>query len=58
MLQELLGKTVTIHLGIVSGLTDSVKGEVVEVKDSWLKLQTKRKIELINIEKIRRISER
>ncbi len=53
MLQELVGKTVTIHLGI---LTESIKGEVVEIKDSWLKLTTKRKTELINIEKVIKIS--
>ncbi len=53
MLQELVGKTVTIHLGI---LTESIKGEVVEIKDSWLKLTTKRKTELINIKKVIKIS--
>jgi hypothetical protein len=58
MLQELLGKTVTIYLGVVSSFTDSVKGEVVDVKDSWLKLQTKRDIEMINVDKISRISAR
>jgi len=58
MLQELVGKTVTIHLGIASTFTDSVKGEIVEIKDSWLKLQTRRNIELINVEKISRVSSR
>lgn len=56
MLQELLGKTVTIYLGVFSGFTDSFKGEVVEIKDSWIKLRTKKTIELINVEKITRIS--
>jgi hypothetical protein len=58
MLQELLGKTVTIYLGVVSSFSDRVKGEVIEVKESWLKVQTKRDIELINVERIIRITAR
>ncbi len=58
MLQELLGKTVTIYLGVVSSFSDAVKGEVIEVKESWLKVQTKRDIELINVERISRITAR
>ena len=56
MLEELIGKTVTIHLGALHGITDDVKGEVIEIKESWLKLRTKKKTELINLEMIRRIS--
>jgi hypothetical protein len=58
MLQEFLGKTVTIYLGVVSSFTDAIKGEVVDIKDSWLKLRTRRNIELINIDKISRITVR
>jgi hypothetical protein len=56
MLEELLGKTVTIHLGVMGGITDSVKGEVLEVKGSWMKLRAKKTTELISVEKIRRVS--
>jgi hypothetical protein len=58
MLQELLGKTVTIYLGVVSSFSDAVKGEVIDVNESWLKVQAKRDIEVINIERISRISVR
>lgn len=64
MLEELVGRTVKIYLtgqGVVSGmafmgLTEPLKGEVVEIKDSWLKIQTQKDIEFINARKIARIS--
>jgi hypothetical protein len=56
MLEELTGKKVTIHLGAVSGISDSVKGEIVEVKDGWLKLKSKTTTELIRQEMIKRVS--
>lgn len=56
MLKELIGRTVTVHLGTASGFTDALKGEVLEVSDTWLKLQTRKTIQLIQIEKIGRIS--
>ena len=55
MLNKLIGQTVTVYLGTASGFTDSVKGEVLEAREGWLKLQTKKRIELIQIEKIGRI---
>lgn len=56
MLKELIGQTVTVYLGTSSTFSDSLKGEVQEVSDTWLKLQTKKTIEFILIEKIGRIS--
>lgn len=64
MLEELVGRTVKIYLagqGVISGmafmgLTEPLKGQVVEVKDSWLKIQTKKETEFINARKIARIS--
>ena len=52
MLKELIRQTVTVHLGTASGFTDALKGEVMEVSDTWLKLQTRKKVNLIQIEKI------
>jgi hypothetical protein len=56
MLEQFIGQKVTLYLGTVSGISDSVKGEVVEIKDSWLKLQSKTNTELINLNRIIRIS--
>ncbi len=53
MLEELVGKKVTIHLAAWS---NPVKGEVVEISDSWLKLQSKKTIEILNKDRIARIS--
>jgi DNA-binding XRE family transcriptional regulator len=59
MLDELVGKEVLIDLGIslskFSG-SDSLKGKVVAVQDSWLKLVQKKETFYINIAHIRRIS--
>lgn len=51
MLQELKGKTVSISLGSTE-FSEVPKGEVIEVKDSWLKLQTKKNVQYIRIEAI------
>jgi hypothetical protein len=57
MLQELVGKRVVVHLGAWSTWgSDSVKGEVVKVRDSWMELRTSKGIEVINTETVRRIS--
>ena len=56
MLKELLGKEVEIHLGTIAGVTDKVKGEVIDVNDIWLKLKGKKKTNVINTKKIIRIS--
>jgi hypothetical protein len=64
MLEELMGRKVKIFLsgqGAISGLTfmglaEPIKGQVVEVRDPWLKIQTKKEVEFINVRKIGRIS--
>lgn len=58
MINELLGKEVQIILGL--SLTtmkgyDSVKGKVVEIDASWLKVMEKDKPTYINIDHIKRI---
>ncbi len=53
MLEELVGKTVTIHIGAWSS---PVRGEVVEISESWLKLQSKKTFEILNKNRITRIS--
>ena len=55
MLNELHGKDVVVHLGIVSGLTDSVRGRVVASDDVWIKVQTKKQLEFIPLAAIKRI---
>ena len=64
MLQELLGKTVKIYLGdigsigglVLSGSSYHIKGQLMEYRDPWLKVQTKSETEFINVAKITRIS--
>lgn len=56
MLEELIEKKVTIHLGTLGGITDSVKGEVVAIEDSWIMIKTKKETEFINLNTIRRIT--
>ena len=56
MLQELQGKMVKIHLGVMREWTDCIKGEVVEIKNSWVKVQTKKTVELINLDTAKRIT--
>jgi len=64
MLEELIGRTVKVYLsgqGVMTGLAlmglaEPIKGQVVEVRDSWLKIQTKKEIEFINVRNIMRIS--
>jgi hypothetical protein len=55
MLQELVGKTVSISLGSTE-FSEAPKGEVIEIKDSWLKLQTKKNVQYIRIETIFKIA--
>ena len=60
MLSELLGKEVVIVMGIsesrLGGFDDNVKGKIVEINDSWLKLaQKKHESVYINIRHIKRI---
>jgi hypothetical protein len=59
MLSELVGKEVKVLMGItdsrLSGFDDNVKGKVVEIHDSWLKLAQKKETVYINISHIKRI---
>jgi transcriptional regulator with XRE-family HTH domain len=58
MLNELVGKEVVIVMGIsvakFSG-ADTVKGKIVAIDDSWLKLAQKKEFVYINISQIKRI---
>ncbi len=54
MLQELKGKTVSIAMG-TTDFSYVLKGKVLEIKDSWLKLQTKKSVEYIRVDAIVRI---
>jgi hypothetical protein len=56
MLKEFKGKNVTVYLTVTPWGNSEVKGEVVESNESWLKLKTKRSIELIKLETIKRVS--
>ena len=56
MFEDLKDKTVKIHFAVLSGLTDTVKGKVIQVENSWLKLQIKDNLEFINLQKVSRIS--
>jgi DNA-binding XRE family transcriptional regulator len=59
MLNELVGKEVLIDMGLsFSKLTgsDSLKGKILAMQDSWLKLAHKKEIIYVNISHIRRIS--
>lgn len=59
MLNELVGKQVMIVMGIsvsrLSGFDDNVKGKIVEIDDSWVKLEQKKETIYINISHIKRI---
>lgn len=58
MLSELLGKEVMIVMGITvidPRFDDSLKGKIVEINDSWLKLVQKNKSIYINLSQIKRI---
>ena len=55
MLKEVQGKNVVIALG-TTDFSNVVKGEVLDVSDNWLKIQTKKTIEFIRVEAIIKIS--
>ena len=62
MISELLGKDVTIVMGISTGMAasasafnDNVKGKIVEIEGSWMKLTAKKKVIYINTTLIKRI---
>lgn len=47
MFEELKGKEVTVQMGSASFVTDRLKGTVMVVSDSWIKIQTKKKINIL-----------
>jgi hypothetical protein len=56
MLTELHGKDVVVYLGIITGLTDSVKGKVVTINDQWIQIKTKKQLEFIQLTSVKRIT--
>lgn len=56
MFNELIDTQVKIQFGVMSGVTDSVKGKVLKIENSWMKLEIKERIEMVNLEKVSRIS--
>ena len=59
MIGELLNKEVVVVMGISQkpgyGLVDNVKGKIVEIDASWLKVIEKKKTIYIQIDQIKRI---
>lgn len=59
MIDELLGKDVLIVMGVMSGrlneFADDIKGQLVEIEASWLKVLQKNKPVYINRDSIKRI---
>ena len=56
MLQEIKGKRVIIYLNLSPWGDHRIKGEVIEVNDSWLKLKRKNTVEVVKIESIKRVT--
>lgn len=54
MLQEILKKTVVMSVG-TTDFSYVIKGEVLEVSDSWLKVQTKKNLEYVKVDAIIKI---
>lgn len=54
MLNDLIGKNVQIQINWFS----SSEGELIDVNETWVKLKTKKAIELIKIEHIISVSAR
>jgi len=55
MLEEILKKNVVISVG-TTDFSYVVKGEVVDVSDSWLKVQTKKNLEYIKVDAIIKVA--
>ena len=55
MLEEILKKDVVISVG-TTDFSYLVKGEVVDVSDSWLKVQTKKNLEYIKVDAIIKVA--
>lgn len=49
---DYIGKKCTIYLSAWRYLADSVEGTIIDHKDNWLKVETKKAIELLKIDKI------
>ena len=56
MIKELQGMKVTVYLNLSAWGDSLVKGEVIEIKDSWLELHGKKRLEYITFATIKRIS--
>lgn len=54
MLQEVLNKKVVISIG-TTDFSNVIKGEVLDLSDYWLKIQTKKNIEYIRVDAIIKI---
>jgi hypothetical protein len=54
MLQEVLNKKVVISIG-TTDFSNVIKGEVLDLSHSWLKIQTKKNIEYIRVDAIIKI---
>tara|TARA_R110000744_G_scaffold262275_4_gene376852 strand:- start:14836 stop:15009 length:174 start_codon:yes stop_codon:yes gene_type:complete len=57
MLKEIQGKSVVVALG-TTDFSNVVKGEVLAVSDTWLKVQSKKTLEFIRVDSIVKISVR
>ncbi|MBC8198120.1 MAG: hypothetical protein H8E60_09570 [Candidatus Marinimicrobia bacterium] len=55
MLHEIQRKNVVIAFG-TTDFSNVVKGEVLEISDSWIKIQTKKGLEYIKIDAIIKIA--
>ena len=55
MLEEILKKNVVISVG-TTDFSYVVKGDVVDVSDSWLKVQTKKNLEYIKVDAIIKVA--
>ena len=55
MLHEIQRKNVVIAFG-TTDFSNVVKGEVLEISDSWIKIQTKKGLEHIKIDAIIKIA--
>jgi len=56
MLQELKDKKVTVYQFLSPWGHSFVKGKIIEVNDSWLKLSGKKGVELVASDTIKRIT--
>ncbi len=55
MLEEILKENVVISVG-TTDFSYVVKGEVVDISDAWLKVQTKKNLEYIKVDAIIKVT--